>query len=209
MEVFQIFGLWDQEIDLWFTNHGPLIPTLHILKSSASMCESSGSIFFRATTGIQSGPDAFDELRFVMTLLTILGVTEILCSFRLVLEGKTGKEIESSRFKFLERFLANNFTLWYGEDNTSELLNRGGIADLPMLRTLLVIPQKLWEPSFWEKMYCFVLLAYAILAALRTILQQSLPPELSFRFSRFILWVHKKVISMNYGSCTSSWKLWR
>ena len=26
-----------------------------------------------------------------MTLLTMLGVTEILCSFRLVLEGKTGK----------------------------------------------------------------------------------------------------------------------
>ena len=42
---------------------------------------------------IQSGPDAFDESRFIMTLLTILGVTEILCSFRLVLEGKTGKEI--------------------------------------------------------------------------------------------------------------------
>ena len=50
-------------------------------------------------------PDAFEESRFVMTLLTILGVTEILCSFRLVLEGKTGKEIpESSRFEFLEKF---------------------------------------------------------------------------------------------------------
>ena len=41
-----------------------------------------------------------------MTFLTILGVIEI-CSFRLVLEGKTGKEIlESSRFEFLEKFLA-------------------------------------------------------------------------------------------------------
>ena len=40
-----------------------------------------------------------------MTFLTILGVTEILCSFRLVLEGKTGKEIpESSRLDFLQRF---------------------------------------------------------------------------------------------------------
>ena len=28
-----------------------------------------------------------------MTFLTILGVMEILCRFRLVLEGKTGKEI--------------------------------------------------------------------------------------------------------------------
>ena len=30
-----------------------------------------------------------------MTFLTILGVTEILCSFRLILEGTVGKEILS------------------------------------------------------------------------------------------------------------------
>ena len=65
----------------------------HILKSSASLCESSGSQFFMTTTGIQSGPDVFDESKFVMTFLTILGVMEILCSFRLVLERKTGKAI--------------------------------------------------------------------------------------------------------------------
>ena len=59
------------------------------------MCESSGSQFFRTTTGIQSKQDAFDESRFVMTFLTILGVVDISCSFRLVLEGKTGKEIHS------------------------------------------------------------------------------------------------------------------
>ena len=28
-----------------------------------------------------------------MTFITILGFTEVLCSFRLVLEGKAGKEI--------------------------------------------------------------------------------------------------------------------
>ena len=51
---------------------------------------------------------AFDETRFVMTFLNILAVTEILCSFRLVLEGKTGKEIpESSRLEFLEKFLVS------------------------------------------------------------------------------------------------------
>ena len=84
-----------------------------------------------------------------MTFLTILGVTEILCSFRLVLEGKTGKEIpESSRFGFLEMFLANNFALSDGEDNTSGSLSRGGIADLPLLRTLLAIHQKSREASF-------------------------------------------------------------
>ena len=50
-------------------------------------------------------------------------------------------------------------------------LNRGGIADLPLLRTLLAICQKSQEPSFWEVMYSFVLLAYAGLAALRALLQ--------------------------------------
>ena len=46
---------------------------------------------------------------FVMTCLTILGIMEILCSFRLVLEGKIGKEIsESSRLEFLQKFLASN-----------------------------------------------------------------------------------------------------
>ena len=29
IEVLQIFGSWDQEIDSWFTNYEPLIPTLH------------------------------------------------------------------------------------------------------------------------------------------------------------------------------------
>ena len=52
--------------------------------------------FFRTNIGIQSGPDAFDESRFVITFLTILGVAEILCSSRLVLEGKAGKEIPES-----------------------------------------------------------------------------------------------------------------
>ena len=37
----------------------------------------------------------------VMTLVTILGVTRILCSFRLVLDGNPLNEIpESSRFDF-------------------------------------------------------------------------------------------------------------
>ena len=101
------------------------------------MLESSGSQFLRTTTGIQSGPDAFDKSRFIMTFLTILGVTEILCSFKLVLEGKAGKEIpESSRLGLLEKFSLNNFALSDAEDNTSWPLNRGDIADLPLLRTL-------------------------------------------------------------------------
>ena len=60
-----------------------------------------------------------------MTFLTIFGVTEILCSLKLVLEVKTGKEIpESSRSEFSETFSANNFALSDAEDNTSGPLNR-------------------------------------------------------------------------------------
>ena len=39
---------------------------------------------------------------------------------------------------------------------------------------LLTIRQKSWEPSFWEKMHSFVSLAYASLAASRSVLQQLL-----------------------------------
>ena len=76
------------------------------------MYETSGLQFFRTTTGIKSGPEAFDESRFVKTLVTTFGVTKILCSVMLVQEGKTGKErLESSTSEFLQNFLANNFVL--------------------------------------------------------------------------------------------------
>ena len=67
-------------------------------------------------------------------------------------------------------FLENNFALSDAEDNTSRPWNRGSIADLPMLGTLLAIRQKSREPTFWEVMNSFRLLAYVSLAALRTLL---------------------------------------
>ena len=103
------------------------------------MYESSGSQFFRTTTGIQSGPDAFDESRFIMI-----------------------------------KFLAKNFALSEAENNTSGPLNRGGMGDLPFLRTLLAICQRSQEPSFWEVMESFVLVAYANLAASRILLHRLL-----------------------------------
>ena len=100
------------------------------------MHESSGWQHFRTTTGIQSEPGAFDESSLVMTCLTILGVTEKLCSFRLVLEGKTGKEIPES---VLKKFSASNCALSDPEENSPRPLNRGGIAVISLLRTLLAI----------------------------------------------------------------------
>ena len=113
--------------------------------------------------------------RFIMTFLIILRVIKILSSFRFVLEGKTGKEIpESLRLKFLEKFLANSFSLLESEDNTSRPLNRGGTTDLLLLRTLLAICQKSREPSFWEVIDSFVLVAYTGLVVSTTFLQQLL-----------------------------------
>ena len=130
--------------------------------------------FFRTTTGIQSGPDAFDESRFVMTVLIILGVTEILCCFTFVLVEKIGKAVpESSRLELLEIFLANNFDLSDAEDNTSGELNSRGRADLPLLRTILAIRQKSREPCFW-RVDSSISVVYESLAALRTLLQRLL-----------------------------------
>ena len=163
-----------------------------------------------------------------------LWVTKILCSFRLILEGKTGKEkfewifdflnpfsnisgylnlrdifrfiFRQLRITFLEKFLANNFALSDAEDITSKPLNTGSIADLSLLRKLSPIHQKSWEPSFWEVMDSFVLLAYASLATSRNLLQQLLAC-LNFLLDSedlFCWYKQKKVISMKYGSSTSS-----
>ena len=87
-------------------------------------------------------------------------------------------------------------------------LNRGDIANLPLLRTLLAIRQKSWEPSFWEVMDSFVLLAYASLAASRALLQRLLAClNFSLESEDLSFWYKwKKVISMNCGSSTSSWR---
>ena len=119
---------------------------------------------------------------------------EILCNFKIVLEGKTGKETaESSRLEFKEKFSANNFALSDAEDNTSSRLNRGGITDLPLLRTLLAICQKSREPSFWEVMDSFVLLTYASLAASRTLFQRLLAClNFTLESEDFSLWYKRK-----------------
>ena len=81
-------------------------------------------------------------------------------------------------------FLANNFALSDAEGNTSRTLNRGGKADLPLLRTLLAIHQKSREPSFREKIDSFVLLAHASFK--NPIVMITSFSEIYFKFRRFI-----------------------
>ena len=84
-----------------------------------------------------------------MIFSTIVGVTEIFCGFRLVLERKMGKvKPESSRLEFLDKFLANNFILPDAEDNTSRSLDRGGIAFAFVENTISNLPEVL-RAKFW------------------------------------------------------------
>ena len=160
----------------------------HKLKSSVSMYESPGLQFLGTTTGIQSGPDIFDEWRFIMIFLTILRVAEILC-FRLVPEDKIDKGIlESSILQFFEKFLANNFPLSDSEDNTSRLLNRGGIADFPFLENTISNSPKVSRTKFLgsDGIFCFISVckfgSFKNPFATITILS-----EIYFRFRRFTL----------------------
>ena len=68
----------------------------------------------------------------------------------------------------IKKFLAQHFVLWDAEDNTSVLLNRVGIENSHLLRTLLTF---LRDPSLWEVIDYFVLLVYTSLEASRIFLQ--------------------------------------
>ena len=97
---------------------------------------------------------------------------------------------------------ANNFALPDAEDNTSGPLNRGDIPDLPLLWTLLAIPQKSRWPRFRGVIGLFCFISIYTFRSFKnpfaTIINLS---ELYFRFRRFILFVKtKKMISMNYHS---------
>ena len=114
--------------------------------------------------------------------------------FQISSRRKNGqRDTQVIKIRVREKFSANNFALSDAEDNTSGPLNRGGIADLPLLRTLLAIRQKSREPSFWEVMDSFVLLAYVSLAASRTLLQRLLAClNFTLESEDFPLWYKRK-----------------
>ena len=124
--------------------------------------------------------------------------------FQISSRRQTGKQIpQSSRLEFLEKFSGKNFALSGAEDNTSGPLNRGGIADLPFLRTL---SPKVMRAKFLgsNELFCFVGICKfgSFKNSFPTITSLS---QLYFTIRRSILLVQtKKVIFMNYGSSTRS-----
>ena len=69
--------------------------------------------------------------------------------FQISSRGENRYILQSPKLEFLEKFLVNDFSLSGEKDNTSGLLNRGGIADLSLLRTFLATRQKSQKLGFW------------------------------------------------------------
>ena len=111
-----------------------------------------------------------------MTSLTILGVTEILCSFRLVLEGKTGKEIpESSILELLEKNLEfKQFCFIRCRRQHLRAVAQSRHSRFTFAENTTGNSRKVLRAMFLGKDQLFCLLAYASLAASRTLLQQLL-----------------------------------
>ena len=143
---------------------------------------------------------------------TGLGVSGILCGFKLVLEGKSGKEIpESSRLELLEEFSANAFALSDAVDSTSGPLIRGGIVDLALLKSLLAIRQSVMKAKSLGVYRLFIITSINKFGSFKNPSAKITSLfKLHFRYRRIFLLVQmKEVISMNYNSNTSSWKSWR
>ena len=75
---------------------------------------------------MQSTPEAFDESRLVITILTIWELQK--------------RDARVIKIRVLRNVFSKQFC--FAEDKRSWPLNRGGIADLSLLRTLLTIRQK-------------------------------------------------------------------
>ena len=130
-----------------------------------------------------------------MTFLNILGVTEILCSFKLVLEGK--KDTWVIKISVFRKVFSKLFCIIRNRRQNLWAVESGGIADLPLLKTLLAIRQKSCESNFWETIDSFVLLSYASSTASRTLTTITSLSELYFGIRFMLLAQMKKVISMN------------
>ena len=141
------------------------------------MYENSGSQFSRTTTGIHSVPDTFDEWRFVTTFSTILEITQILCSLKLVLERKRGKEIlESSRLEFFEKNFSKQICfIKYRRQHLWTIEQRMYSRFIFIESTISNFP-KVSRAQFLESdgLFCFIskFASYASLAASRSLLQR-------------------------------------
>ena len=148
-----------------------------------------------------------------MTFLNILVATEILCSFKLLLEEKTSKEMpKSSESKFLEKVSVKSFALSDAEDNTFvkwKTYSRFIFVQNTISNSPEVSRAKFLESNFvlfLHNFFFFFFFARCKFGSFKnpfeTITSLS---ELYFRTRGFIFLVQtKKVIFMNYETSASS-----
>ena len=126
-----------------------------------------------------------------MTFLNVLGVPKILCSFRLVLEGKTGKKIpESSRLEFLEKFFFSKQFCWRQHPQAIE---QRSCSRFTFVENTISNSPKIPKAQFLGShgFFCFISICKfdSFKNPSATITSLS---ELSFRFKRFILLIQAK-----------------
>ena len=114
------------------------------------------------------------------------------------------------KIRDLRKVFSNQFCFTDAEDNTSKPLNRGGYSSFTFVENTISNLPKVLRAKFLGSngLFCFVSICKFGSFKNPLVMITSLP-ELYFTIRRFILLVQtKKVISMNYGSSTSSWKPW-
>ena len=117
-----------------FNNLKSMIPWVTYWKDQGVYMKNQANKLTDAPLEYYQDKMAFSEL--LMTSLTSIVASPIYC-FRVVPEGKVDKEIsESWRIEFLEKCLARP-QMKITENNISGPRNRGGVADLSLLRILL------------------------------------------------------------------------
>ena len=138
-----------------------------------------------------------------MIFLTILGLKNM--QFRLVLEGKTGKEIPESS-KVLRKGFSKQFCFIRCRRQHLSAVEERRYSRFTFVENSIGNFPKIPRAKFMRSDRLFYFSSICQFGTFQnsfaTITSLS---ELSFRFRRFILLVQtKKVISMNYGSSTSS-----
>ena len=123
-------------------------------------------------------------------------------------ETKTGKAIpQPSRLKFIETFLTNNFALLDVEENTSVPLNRRSIAHFFAENT--ISNSSITTSNFLGRDRFFGFIIISKLSSFKKPFEKITSLSEFHLICRFILLVQmKEVVSMSYGSSTSSWKPW-
>ena len=140
-----------------------------------------------------------------------MGVTEILCSFKWVLGWKTGKYTWVIKIRVLRKVLSKQFCFIRCRTQQLWSMEKRRYSRFIFVENTIDNSPKITTAKFLGRMDSFVLLAYESLATLRTLLQWLLAclnftlelEDLSFWYKQ------KKLISMDYGHSTISWKTWR